>query len=354
MRAAILGLAACAAGLALPVPAQVPSARDLYLRADKGHCIACHQLPEGTGPATRSDIGPALSGTRMRELGRDRLRDLLVDPTRANADTLMPPFGRHRILDAAEIDRLVVFLQALPAAAAADPSRGTAAAEDDRRAEAERNSIAPAAAAIVESGKKIWTRNFKNGKSLAACFPNGGRRIAASYPQYDQRLKRVVTLESAINLCLKAHNEALLDPVDADTMGAVLAYVRSLSDGQKIAVRVPAGVAQERLEQGRRQYYTRMGQRNFACASCHVQAAGKRYGEVALSPAVGQATHWPVIRGERAVTLQARIRECLELMGAAPFAPGSDELNHLEYFLTSASNGLALRANTWRPVTSRD
>jgi sulfur-oxidizing protein SoxX len=32
----------------------------------------------------------------------------------ANPDTLMPPFGRHRILHAAEIDRVVEYLYALP------------------------------------------------------------------------------------------------------------------------------------------------------------------------------------------------------------------------------------------------
>jgi L-cysteine S-thiosulfotransferase len=35
-------------------------------------------------------------------------------------------------------------------------------------------------------------------------------------------------------------------------------------------------------------------------------------------------------------------------MGAAPFAPGSEELNHLEYFLAYLSNGLPLKANAWR------
>ena len=68
-----------------------------------------------------------------------------------------------------------------------------------------------------------------------------------------------------------------------------------------------------------------------------------------LSPAIGQATHWPILRGGVPVTLQARIRECLELMGAAPFPAGSDELNNLEYFLTYLSNGLPLRANPRRP-----
>ena len=38
----------------------------------------------------------------------------------------------------------------------------------------------------------------------------------------------------------------------------------------------------------------------------------------------------------------------LELMGAAPFAAGSDELNDVEYFLSYLSNGLPLRANVSR------
>jgi hypothetical protein len=50
----------------------------------------------------------------MRALGRDALRALIHDPTRANAATVMTPYGRHRILDNAEIDRLVDYLHALP------------------------------------------------------------------------------------------------------------------------------------------------------------------------------------------------------------------------------------------------
>ena len=116
MRIAILGLAAFAAGLALSVPsrAQPQSGRDLFVRADKGYCIACHQVPEGAGPATRSDLGPRLDGARVRAFDRAKLRELLVDPTRANPESLMPPFGRHRILDAAEIERVIDYLHALP------------------------------------------------------------------------------------------------------------------------------------------------------------------------------------------------------------------------------------------------
>jgi sulfur-oxidizing protein SoxX len=105
-------LLACA--IALPAAAQAPTALELFVRRDKGHCIACHQVPEGSGPVTRADLGPRLEGSRMRELGKRALRALIVDPTAANPDTVMPPFGRHRLLDNAEIDRLVDFLHALP------------------------------------------------------------------------------------------------------------------------------------------------------------------------------------------------------------------------------------------------
>ena len=110
--AAVLALVAC--GIASSSSAQTPRALEVFTRPDLGHCIACHQLPAGAGPETRADLGPRLEGARMRELGRSRLREVIVDPTRANPDTVMPPYGRHRLLDTAQIERLVEFLHALP------------------------------------------------------------------------------------------------------------------------------------------------------------------------------------------------------------------------------------------------
>jgi len=107
-------LAVMVAAVAFPALAQKAAAPEVFLRVDKGHCIACHQLPGGIWPATRADLGPRLEGRRMRELGRARLRELIQDPTRANPDTVMPPYGRHRILENDEIERLVEYLHALP------------------------------------------------------------------------------------------------------------------------------------------------------------------------------------------------------------------------------------------------
>jgi sulfur-oxidizing protein SoxX len=108
-------LLALAAVLATaPAAAQETAALDLFVRPDKGRCIACHQLPAGAGPETRADVGPRLEGARMRELGREALREILTDATKRNPQTVMPPYGRHRILAAPEIDRLAEFLHALP------------------------------------------------------------------------------------------------------------------------------------------------------------------------------------------------------------------------------------------------
>jgi hypothetical protein len=50
----------------------------------------------------------------MRALGRAALRELIQDPTRANPDTVMTPYGRHHVLERPEIDQVVEYLHALP------------------------------------------------------------------------------------------------------------------------------------------------------------------------------------------------------------------------------------------------
>ncbi len=232
----------------------------------------------------------------------------------------------------------------LPSLGRGDYVLGSAAFDEDLRAR--EDAHADAGRAAIAQGAALWKRRFKDRRTLASCFPNGGRRVAVAYPQYHPRLKLVFTLEMAVNQCLKAHHEPLLEYSDPK-MAAITAYVRSLANGHRIAVRVPPA-AQSRFESGRRMYFSRLGQRNFACASCHIVGAGRRYADVPLSPAIGQAARWPFIHADEVLTLQGQMRECLERMGAAPFPAGSEELNDLEYFLTYLSNGLPIRANRWR------
>jgi sulfur-oxidizing protein SoxX len=107
-------LAAAAAMAAAAAWGQSADGRDLFTRPDKGNCIACHQVPEGSGPAVRADVGPRLDAARLKGWDRKRLRGILDDPTLANPDSVMPPYGRHHLLEAREIERVIDFLHALP------------------------------------------------------------------------------------------------------------------------------------------------------------------------------------------------------------------------------------------------
>lgn len=201
----------------------------------------------------------------------------------------------------------------------------------------------------IDAGKRLWERPLRNGRSLADCFPDGGRNVAGNYPMYDQAHDKIVTFEMAINHCLRINGEPELDYGDPASMGILTAYARTLSDGMAMNIKVDSAGALRKFENGRTFYFRRIGQMNLACASCHLTYAGHYFRDEIISPAVGQAVHFPVFRGgEFLHTLHMRYRVCMEAVRAAPFAAGSEELNELEYFHSYLSNGLPLRASIYR------
>ncbi len=58
-------------------------------------------------------IGPALTDIKSKYPDRAELVAILVDATQRNPLTVMPPFGRNRILNDKEINAIVDFLQTL-------------------------------------------------------------------------------------------------------------------------------------------------------------------------------------------------------------------------------------------------
>lgn len=207
----------------------------------------------------------------------------------------------------------------------------------------------PPFAPVIDAGKVMWEKPFKNGKTYADCFPNGGKMVAGDYPQYDAKLGKIVNFEMAINQCLLANSETALKISDMKTMGLLMSYARTLSDGMKMNIKVDSAAALKKFEAGKRFFHTRRGQLNFACASCHVQNAGNILRTEILSPTVGQATHWPVFRGgDNLNTIQARYKRCLEQIRAVPLEQGGEDFNNLEYFHSYLSNGLPLKASVYR------
>jgi sulfur-oxidizing protein SoxX len=76
----------------------------------KGNCLTCHKIKGGDLPGT---IGPELADIKSKYPNRDDLVAILTDETKRNPQTVMPPFGRNRILTEKEISAVVDFLQTL-------------------------------------------------------------------------------------------------------------------------------------------------------------------------------------------------------------------------------------------------
>ena len=76
----------------------------------KGNCLACHAMDDGTLPG---NIGPPLVAMKMRFPDRDVLRAQIWDSTTKNPNTIMPPFGRHKMLSEEEIDWITDYVHSL-------------------------------------------------------------------------------------------------------------------------------------------------------------------------------------------------------------------------------------------------
>jgi sulfur-oxidizing protein SoxX len=75
------------------------------------YCQACHYF-EGTDQA--GTVGPPLLAMRARFPEREELEKRIYDPQVAyRPDTMMPPFGRNRLLDEQQIRLIVDFLYTL-------------------------------------------------------------------------------------------------------------------------------------------------------------------------------------------------------------------------------------------------
>jgi len=84
--------------------------RLLAFEIAKGNCLACHQFPGDSRANTLANIGPPLMAIRSRFPDRTLLRSRLWDPMQTNPNTVMPPFGKHKILSGDEIELIIDYL----------------------------------------------------------------------------------------------------------------------------------------------------------------------------------------------------------------------------------------------------
>lgn len=88
----------------------VDEGRKLAFDRGKGNCLTCHVIKGGDLPGT---IGPELIDIKSKYPNREDLVAIITDETTRNPLTVMPPFGRNRLLTEKEINAVVDFLQTL-------------------------------------------------------------------------------------------------------------------------------------------------------------------------------------------------------------------------------------------------
>ena len=243
------------------------------------------------------------------------------------------------------------FVKKFPKVKLEDFVNGPYSLNEDMRRQWEEKEQFPPYEFALEAGKEMFATPFRNGKTYADCFPNGGIGIRQNYPYFDEKEGKVVTLELALNRCREANGEAPYSYVK-DEMASLTAYMAFTSRGKPMDIKVPNDPrALAAYEDGKRYFYTRRGQLNFSCASCHVQSPGERIRAETLAPALGIMNALPIYRSEWSgmATTSRRLVTCNSQTRAVPLDPQSDEYRDLEYFLSYMSNGLPISGPGARP-----
>ena len=243
------------------------------------------------------------------------------------------------------------FVRKFPQVKLEDFANGPYSMNADMRRQWEEKEQFPPYEFALEAGKEMFATPFRNGKTYADCFPNGGIGIRQNYPYFDEKEGKVVTLELALNRCREANGEAPYSYVK-DEMASLTAYMAFTSRGKPMDIKVPNDPrALAAYEDGKRYFYTRRGQLNFSCASCHVQSPGERIRAEILAPALGIMNALPIYRSEWSgmATTSRRLVTCNSQTRAVPLDPQSDEYRDLEYFLSYMSNGLPISGPGARP-----
>ena len=213
-------------------------------------------------------------------------------------------------------------------------------------------------------GTALWNKKFANGESFAGCVKKGSIKPAYTYPRWDKVSKSIRTAELDIMNCAKANNA---DPKEHSYLAADLsndqkarvqlaeltAHFYSMYRGKRLKPDVDFSDkdALAAYESGKKYWWTRRGQLNFACAHCHIEMAGKDLGgNQPLSAALGHTTAWPAQRYEwaRIETLMQRYSTCNSQVRAKPSKHFGPEYLNLQLYESYMSSGLPLTAPSMR------
>lgn len=198
----------------------------------------------------------------------------------------------------------------------------------------------------VEAGEAMWNEvRGTEGKSCASCHDDAAdsmKGVGASYPKWDADSGKPINVELQINKCLTEQMGAEALPFDKGGQKELTAYIKHQSQGMPVQIDLTEGEMQSWWDRGKEKYYTRTGQLNLSCATCHEKYNGTFIRADHLSQ--GNANGFPTYRLKQAdlVSIHNRFRGCIRDT-RAEFPPAfSDELMALEVYVTWRGSGLSV------------
>lgn len=203
----------------------------------------------------------------------------------------------------------------------------------------------------IERAADLWKNpEGSEGKSCMSCHGEAEtsmKGVGAAMPKWSEQLKKPVNLEQQINICRSERMKAEPWAFKSQQLTDMTAFVRNQSRGMPVAVKTD-GPMSPWFEKGKEIYYTRVGQLDLACASCHEKNNGKFMRADFLSQ--GQTNGFPTyrLRDQRLVPLHERFEGCMSDVRGVPYKPLSDEFIALELYVAWRGIGLPVETPSVR------
>lgn len=242
-----------------------------YDRERGGSCVACHVMGRTT-PELPGNVGPDLSMVGASGRSDQWLFDYVYDPRSINPDSMMPPWGAHKLFSVQEIQDIVAFMKTLKAPhhfrdAMDNPATRPVPADT-------RDNLDPFVndgMSAVERAGLIYSRAGANGKSCASCHAapeQGFKSWAATMPRYEARLQKVIGVEEFVTRHARSTMGDTLLMQSPDNIDLSI-YLRYLANGTPIKVDTTSKDTVAAIRRGNALMRQKIGQLNFACIDCH-------------------------------------------------------------------------------------
>ena len=201
---------------------------------------------------------------------------------------------------------------------------------------------------FVDQAIDLWAKvDGSEGKSCASCHENveDFAGLRPTLPRVEEG--ELVTMENIINECRTERMGAEPWKWSKGNMTAMTTLIGLQSGGMPVNVAID-GDAAPFWEKGKELYYTRVGQLDMACSSCHEDNYGTMIRADHLSQ--GQINGFPTYRLKNAKlnSSHGRFKGCMKNIRATPFKEGGEEFKALELYLASRGEGLVVETPSVR------